>query len=137
MMSTLKSWQYLHLGKYRLYVSSSRGPRVLLSLTGESFRVCVQVRARVQLGDVLLLSLLAAAGVTNPQSFIHTVSICRAPMSLIPKGRETDEETETWSKEYPTDSERLQVGQVPRRVSLFMSLHFFIFSIHRSTIYTA
>lgn len=58
----------------------------MLTLTGERFRVCVQVRAQVQLGNVLFLSPLAAAVFTSPQSFIHTqkkaASTCRSQPEL-------------------------------------------------------
>lgn len=77
-------------------------PGFMLTLTGERFRVCVQVRAQVQLGNVLFLSPLAAAVVTNPQSLIHTQArsfymqnSARAPVSLRGTERETDAETET------------------------------------------
>lgn len=49
-----------------------RVPGFMRTLTGERFRVCVQIWAQVQLGNVLFLSPLAAAVVTHPQSFIHT-----------------------------------------------------------------
>lgn len=72
----------------------------MLTLTGGRFRVCVQVRAQVQLGNILFLSPLAAAVVTNPQSFIHTQKCsfymqksARAPMSLTERERGRDRET--------------------------------------------
>lgn len=76
-------------------------PEFMLMLTGERFRVCAQVRAQFQLGNVLFFSPLAAAVVTNPQSFIHTQTrsfymqnSVTAPMSPLKEEGESRERGE-------------------------------------------
>lgn len=101
---------------------SALGLGFMLTLTGERFRVCVQVRARLQLGSVLFLWWQ-----THNPSFTQRNAV--SPRRGRPeRWRETDRETGTGS------SELGRIALTLRGSRLRQTCAFFIFN--RSTICT-
>lgn len=75
----------VHVGKNRTETGGMYPvpgvPGFMLTLTGERFRVCVRVRAQVQLGNVLFLPAGSSCGhkPTNLHSHTSTQFLCLLP----------------------------------------------------------